>query len=130
MNYFWNVTLQSYFETPPLVDVQAYIAKELKEREWEIVEVPQQPCFCHDWIDGSWVLDGDRRRDADIIEVRATRDFKLRTEVDPLAGNALRWADLTNAKRAEWTQYRTDLLNVPQQSGFPSTINWPTKPTE
>jgi len=60
--------------------------------------------------------------------VRAERDNRLVTEVDPIVSNALRWADLTAAKQAEWTQYRTDLLNVPDQSGFPNTITWPTKP--
>ena len=60
--------------------------------------------------------------------VRADRDNRLVTEVDPIVSNALRWADLTAAKQAEWTQYRADLLNVPAQSGFPNTITWPTKP--
>jgi len=62
-------------------------------------------------------------------EVRAERDNRLVTEVDPIVSNALRWADLTAAKQAEWTQYRTDLLNVPDQSGFPHDITWPTKPS-
>ena len=60
--------------------------------------------------------------------VRAERDRRLVTEVDPIVSNALRWADLTAAKQAEWTQYRTDLLNVPDQAGFPHDITWPTKP--
>ena len=60
-------------------------------------------------------------------QVRADRDGRL-TEVDAIAGNALRWADLTAAKQAEWSAYRTDLLNVPQQAGFPQTVTWPTEP--
>ena len=60
--------------------------------------------------------------------VRAERDNRLVTEVDPIVSNALRWADLTAAKQAEWTQYRTDLLNVTDQAGFPHDITWPTKP--
>ena len=36
---------------------------------------------------------------------------------------------LTDTKQAEWTQHRTDLLNLPDQSGFPNTVSWPTKPT-
>ena len=60
--------------------------------------------------------------------VRAERDNRLVAEVDPIVSNALRWADLTAAKQAEWTQYRTDLLNVPDQAGFPTDITWPTKP--
>jgi hypothetical protein len=60
--------------------------------------------------------------------VRNERDRRLSSEVDPIVTNPLRWADLTTEKQNEWTQYRTDLLNVPQQAGFPNTINWPTKP--
>jgi hypothetical protein len=61
--------------------------------------------------------------------LRAQRDQKLVEEVDPTVTNPLRWAELTDAKQAEWTQYRTDLLNLPEQSGFPNTVTWPTKPT-
>ena len=60
--------------------------------------------------------------------LRAQRDEKLETEVDPIVSNPLRWNDLTEAKQTEWTQYRTDLLNLPEQSGFPNTVTWPTKP--
>ena len=61
------------------------------------------------------------------VQVRADRDGRL-TEVDAIAGNALRWADLTAAKQAEWATYRTALLGVPQQDGFPHTVEWPTQP--
>ena len=60
--------------------------------------------------------------------LRAQRDDKLVQEVDPIVTNPLRWAELTDAKQAEWTQYRTDLLNLPAQAGFPNTVTWPTKP--
>jgi len=61
--------------------------------------------------------------------LRGHRDQKLAEEVDPIVTNPLRWAELTDAKQAEWTQYRTDLLNLPAQAGFPNTVTWPTKPT-
>jgi len=60
--------------------------------------------------------------------LRSLRDQKLVNEVDPIVTNPLRWAELTDAKQAEWTQYRTDLLNLPDQAGFPNTVTWPTKP--
>ena len=59
---------------------------------------------------------------------RDYRDMLLLTEVDPLVTNPIRWAELTATQQNAWTQYRTDLLNVPQQAGFPNTITWPTKP--
>jgi hypothetical protein len=61
-------------------------------------------------------------------QARAKRDDILVTAVDPLVSNPLRWADLTAAKQTEWSQYRTDLLAVPQQAGFPNNITWPKKP--
>ena len=65
---------------------------------------------------------------ATAAQVRGERDNILTTVVDPLVSNNLRWADLTSDKQAEWSTYRTDLLAVPQQSGFPNSITWPTKP--
>ena len=59
---------------------------------------------------------------------RGSRDMLLAKEVDPVVSNALRWAELTTEQQNAWSQYRTDLLNVPQQAGFPNTITWPTKP--
>ena len=60
--------------------------------------------------------------------VRTKRESLLINEVDPLVTNPLRWAELTTEQQNAWTQYRTELLNVPQQAGFPHTITWPTKP--
>jgi hypothetical protein len=61
-------------------------------------------------------------------QIRAERDFRLSSEVDVIAGNALRWAALTPEKQAEWAEYRQALLDVPQQSGFPHEVSWPTPP--
>ena len=60
--------------------------------------------------------------------IRYTRDNLLATEVDPLVTNPLRWAELTEAQQAAWTQYRRDLLDITDQAGFPNDITWPTKP--
>ena len=60
--------------------------------------------------------------------VRAERDRKLTSEVDPIAGNALRWAALSAEEQAAWAAYRQALLDVPSQAGFPVTHTWPTKP--
>ena len=61
-------------------------------------------------------------------QVRGERDDILVTVVDPLVSNPLRWADLTADQQTAWSQYRTDLLAVPQQAGFPNNITWPTEP--
>lgn len=57
-------------------------------------------------------------------KVRAKRDSLL-VVVDAVVSNPLRWADLSSDKQNEWTVYRQALLDVPQQSGFPSTVVWP-----
>lgn len=59
------------------------------------------------------------------VTERSKRDSILTTVVDPIAGNSLRWAALTSEQRTAWATYRTALLDVPAQSGFPSNINWP-----
>lgn len=61
-------------------------------------------------------------------QVRAERDDILAIVVDPIVSNNLRWADMTAEKQAEWSQYRTDLLNITDQDGFPHNVTWPTKP--
>lgn len=59
---------------------------------------------------------------------RGYRNMLLAEEVDPLVTNPLRWAELTTEQQNAWAQYRIDLLNVPQQAGFPNNITFPTKP--
>lgn len=60
--------------------------------------------------------------------VRQQRDYLLRTEVDPIVTNVLRWGALTDAAKAAWATYRTALLDISAQSGFPYSVVWPTKP--
>ena len=62
------------------------------------------------------------------LEARVERDRMLVEDVDPIVTNPLRWEGLTADEKAAWTTYRADLLSVPQQAGFPNTINWPIKP--
>ena len=61
-------------------------------------------------------------------QVRMERDNILVTVVDPIVSNNLRWADMNAEKQAEWSAYRTALLDITGQAGFPTDITWPTKP--
>ena len=61
-------------------------------------------------------------------QVRKQRHRLLATVVDPLVSNPLRWADLTQDQQQAWAAYRMELLNVPQQSGFPQNVIWPVAP--
>jgi hypothetical protein len=60
--------------------------------------------------------------------VRLQRDNMLQMEVDPIVSNALRWADMTTEEQNAWTAYRTALLDITDQAGFPHSVTWPTKP--
>lgn len=60
--------------------------------------------------------------------IRMQRDYTMKSEVDPIVSNPLRWADMTTAEQNAWSQYRTDLLNITDQAGFPHNVTWPTKP--
>ena len=62
-------------------------------------------------------------------QIRGQRN-QLLLAVDAVAGNALRWGDLSTESRSGWAEYRRALLDVPQQSGFPHNVNWPVKLSE
>ena len=61
-------------------------------------------------------------------KVREQREWLLQYEVDPIISNPLRWADMTTEQQNALAQYRTDLLNITDQVGFPHNVTWPTKP--
>jgi hypothetical protein len=59
----------------------------------------------------------------------AMRDLrnKLLAKVDIV--NPVWYASLSAQQQGELTTYRRALLDVPQQTGFPDTISWPSKPS-
>jgi len=61
--------------------------------------------------------------------IRDERNEQLRSTVDVIAGNVLRWNCLTTEEQDLWTTYRLELLDVPQQAGFPNSVTWPTEPS-
>jgi hypothetical protein len=61
------------------------------------------------------------------VEVRAKRD-RLLAQLDAITTNPLRWAALSQEQQTDYATYRQALLDVPQQSGFPTDIVWPTLP--
>ena len=74
--------------------------------------VPDKPTYNPD----------ERALEQEADEVRTQRDALL-VESD--------WAVLPDAPVADeqaWKDYRQALRDVPQQTGFPTDINWPTKP--
>ena len=59
--------------------------------------------------------------------VRHNRDIKLST-LDDIVKNPLRYEVLTDEQKTKLATYRQALLDVPQQDGFPSRIDWPHLP--
>ena len=57
------------------------------------------------------------------IEVRSERDRHL-IETDWTQGR-----DVVLSNDAEWKTYRQALRDLSSQSGFPSNVTWPTKPS-
>lgn len=60
-------------------------------------------------------------------DTREDRDSRL-SGVDEISGNPMRWAATSGDVRGLWATYRQELLDVPQQAGFPDTVAWPSKP--
>ena len=81
---------------------------------------PPKPSESHFWndADNSWQLDLEALSAA----VRRERDRRL-AESD--------WTqlpDVPQPTKDSWAAYRQALRNVPQQAGFPQSIDWPTPP--
>lgn len=70
----------------------------------------------------------DELNEASAVKVRIERDLRLATQVDPIVSNPLRWAELAPALKESWVQYRDYLKAIPEQSGFPNNVTWPTAP--
>ncbi len=68
------------------------------------------------------------QNEAKLAEAARMHRAFLLGEMDSILSNPLRWDAMSSDKKTEWTTYRQALLDVPQQSSFPETISWPTKP--
>jgi hypothetical protein len=97
---------------------------------WEagnIIPIPDKPkdgfnVYNFDYATKTWAL--DETATAKII--RSIRDAAL-TSVDQV--NPVWYASLTPDQQTELVTYRQALLDVPQQSGFPANVIWPTNPS-
>lgn len=53
---------------------------------------------------------------------------KLLQEMDEVVSNPLRWEELSSSDKQSVKEYRGQLLNIPEQEGFPLNIDWPSTP--
>ena len=58
---------------------------------------------------------------------RAMRN-RILEELDRVVSNPLRWAELSESGQQDYVRYRQELLDIPQQDQFPTSITWPTPP--
>lgn len=79
--------------------------------------------YTFNWSTKTWDVDLAKTE----IAARDYRNGLLRENIDTY--NPIRYGELTVDQQQELAAYRTALLNVPQQSGWPTTIEWPTKPS-
>lgn len=82
------------------------------EQVWEIVDASAQE------------IETRTRREA--VHVRMLRDQLLSSKIDVF--NLLRWESLNEEQKSKLRDYRQQLLDIPQQPGFPWSINWPMQP--
>lgn len=92
----------------------------------KIVDLPAKPTdspyYYFDYSAKAWVFD------TALATLYATtrRDSLLQDGPDRIS--PLWWDSMTAEVKAVWSKYRQDLLDVPNQPGFPKTIVWPTRP--
>ena len=113
------------------LDGKSYIQGDYSSRDYYIdqtqpVQLPAKPQdeleYHFDWAAKVWTIDQDRS----MSTVRQQRNNLLST-VDRI--NPVWYASLTQDQQQELVAYRQQLLDVPQQAGFPTDIVWPAKPT-
>ena len=90
----------------------------------QIVDMPPQPSINHvfDYATKAWVFDTFYATQ----QAYAKRKLLLNDGVDRIS--PIWWASMTTEQQQAWSQYRQDLLDVPEQMGFPADIVWPTEP--
>ena len=74
-----------------------------------------------------------KAKDAELTsESQKVRDYRdnLLNTCDTVYCNAERWAAMTADQQKAWTAYKDALRDVPEQGGFPYTVNWPAMPAE
>lgn len=90
----------------------------------QLVNMPPQPSIDHvfNYDTKTWVVDTAGAT----AKAYALRNQLLQDGPDRIS--PMWWSSMTPEEQQAWLQYRQDLLDVPQQSGFPLDIIWPTAP--
>jgi hypothetical protein len=113
-----NVSTDSLDQVTSLLAGQSYVEGWWNGDEYHVVNgviTPKPP-----------PAPAERTQEEQATQIRRQRTVLL-SLVDQI--NPTWYASLTQEQQQELSVYRQALLDVPQQSGFPSTVVWPTKPT-
>lgn len=80
------------------------------------------------WDNTKWVNPNKPVATDEVISqrIRNKRDVLLKKHVDRI--NAVRWNSFTEEQKKEWEKYRLNLLDIPEQAGFPHNVVWPQIP--
>lgn len=93
------------------------------------IESLKKPSRFHEYdpLKKEWVENIQLKNEILSDEVRDLRLYYLK-ELDSLVQNPIRYEGFTEQEKNKLKQYRLDLLNVPQQEGFPLNVIFPDKP--
>ena len=89
--------------------------------EYEIIEDTENSVNdyiqAHNFDEGEYLLKTDDKAISYMKDKeRQTRDFYLEKYVDPVVSNPLRWADMSEEEKKEYSDYRKYLLDYPESS--------------
>jgi|688.fasta_scaffold140915_2 hypothetical protein len=87
----------------------------------------EKPTRFHIWNETDWVEDLDEKIRILSGEIRDLRLYHLQ-QIDAIVENPFRYNELTDEQKTELAQYRRELLDLPQQIGFPLDVVFPSKP--
>lgn len=113
------------------IDIDNYVDGEYNDKEYyvdvttkTVINKPTQPSVNYTWNNDSksWILDNTVAS----ISVRNQRNLLL-SAIDCV--NPIWYTSLSTDQQQELVAYRLALLAVPQQTDFPVSIEWPTKPS-
>lgn len=80
------------------------------------------------WTGTEWINPNEVSLTDEQMEkrVRWIRNNHLKRYVDVM--NPVRWSMMSEEKKQEWSNYRQQLLDITDQSGFPNNVVWPKIP--
>jgi len=82
------------------------------------------------WDGSAWAVEDAPTPDPEPEEESEDPAVVSRRERDYLLASS-DWTQIDDSpvNKAEWATYRTLLRDVPEQSGFPNSVSWPTEPS-